>query len=151
MAIAHVATEYMSSDFLPKDPNQARYRSLRTELAVEENSDLLGSGPALFPHLSPFAQEVSVGTQISCFAPTNFSWRQAANVDSYFWAVVHTHSSSTETRKITLGVWDYTSTTKLFAFIIYFYLMSMTAKRVTTGPNADKGTAANLEMLMYYG
>lgn len=61
MAIAHVATEYMSSDFLPKDPNQARYRSLRTELAVEENSDLLGSGPALFPHLSPFAQEVSVG------------------------------------------------------------------------------------------
>ena len=30
----------------------------------------------------------STGTQISCFAPTNFSWRQAAYVDSYCWAAV---------------------------------------------------------------
>ncbi|KAM9359619.1 pannexin-1-like [Symphorus nematophorus] len=57
MAIAHVATEYVFSDFLLKDPNQ----------------------------------DPSFSTQISCFAPTNFSWRQAAYVDSYCWAAVHTH------------------------------------------------------------
>lgn len=52
-----------------------------------------------------------------------------------------------------LGYWDWTSTstTKLSAFLIYCYLMSMTAKSVTTGPNVDKGTAANSENLMYYG
>ncbi|KAJ8347828.1 hypothetical protein SKAU_G00264170 [Synaphobranchus kaupii] len=32
--------------------------------------------------------EVSVGTQITCFSPTNFSWRQAAYVDSFCWAAV---------------------------------------------------------------
>ncbi|XP_041641744.1 pannexin-1-like isoform X2 [Cheilinus undulatus] len=34
------------------------------------------------------------GTQISCFAPTNFSWRQAAYVDSFCWAAVQQQSDS---------------------------------------------------------
>ena len=29
-----------------------------------------------------------LGTQISCFSPSSFSWRQAAFVDSYCWAAV---------------------------------------------------------------
>ncbi|XP_061683426.1 pannexin-1-like [Syngnathoides biaculeatus] len=91
MAIAHVATEYVFSDFLLKDPNQARYRSVRTELAVDKMVTCVAVGlPLLFISLA-FAQEVSVGTQISCFAPSNFSWRQAAYVDSFCWASVHTH------------------------------------------------------------
>ncbi|CAN9493028.1 unnamed protein product [Ophioblennius macclurei] len=92
MAIAHVATEYVFSDFLLKDPTQARYRSVRTELAVDKVVTCVAVGlPLLFISLA-FAQEVSVGSQISCFAPTNFSWRQAAYVDSYCWAAVHTHT-----------------------------------------------------------
>lgn len=39
-------------------------------------------------HVSMFLS----GTQISCFAPTNFSWRQAAYVDSFCWAAVHTQT-----------------------------------------------------------
>lgn len=35
-----------------------------------------------------------VGTQISCFAPTNFSWRQAAYVDSFCWAAVQQQADS---------------------------------------------------------
>ncbi|XP_033948497.1 pannexin-1-like isoform X2 [Pseudochaenichthys georgianus] len=31
---------------------------------------------------------MEMGTQISCFAPTNFSWRQAAYVDSFCWAAL---------------------------------------------------------------
>ncbi|XP_042342957.1 pannexin-1-like [Plectropomus leopardus] len=92
MAIAHVATEYVFSDFLLKDPNQARYRSVRTELVVDKMVTCVAVGLPLLLISLAFAQEVSVGTQISCFAPTNFSWRQAAYVDSYCWASVHTHT-----------------------------------------------------------
>ncbi|XP_023252947.1 pannexin-1-like isoform X1 [Seriola lalandi dorsalis] len=92
MAIAHVATEYVFSDFLLKEPNQARYRGVRTELAVDKMVTCVAVGLPLLLISLAFAQEVSVGTQISCFAPTNFSWRQAAYVDSYCWAAVHTHT-----------------------------------------------------------
>ncbi|XP_028275142.1 pannexin-1-like [Parambassis ranga] len=92
MAIAHVATEYVFSDFLLKDPTQARYRSVRAELAVDKMVTCVAVGLPLLLISLAFAQEVSVGTQISCFSPTNFSWRQAAYVDSYCWAAVNTHT-----------------------------------------------------------
>ncbi|XP_058490577.1 pannexin-1-like isoform X2 [Solea solea] len=92
MAIAHVATEYVFSDFLLKEQNQARYRSVRTELALDKMVTCVAVGLPLLLISLAFAQEVSVGTQISCFAPTNFSWRQAAYVDSFCWASVHTHT-----------------------------------------------------------
>ncbi|KAM4627938.1 pannexin-1-like [Polymixia lowei] len=92
MAIAHVATEYVFSDFLLKDPSQSRYRNIRTELAVDKMVTCVAVGLPLLLISLAFAQEVSVGTQISCFAPSNFSWRQAAYVDSFCWASVHTHT-----------------------------------------------------------
>lgn len=92
MAIAHVATEYVFSDFLLKEPSQARYRSVRTELAVDKMVTCVAVGLPLLLISLAFAQEVSVGTQISCFSPSNFSWRQAMYVDSYCWAAVHTHT-----------------------------------------------------------
>ncbi|TNN77791.1 Pannexin-1 [Liparis tanakae] len=92
MAIAHVATEYVFSDFLLKDPNQAQYRNVRTELALDKMVTCVAVGLPLLLISLAFAQEVSVGTQISCFAPSNFSWRQASYVDSYCWASVHTHT-----------------------------------------------------------
>ncbi|XP_041850723.1 pannexin-1-like [Melanotaenia boesemani] len=94
MAIAHVATEYVFSDFLLKEPNPARIRSVRTELALDKMVTCVAVGLPLLLISLAFAQEVSVGTQISCFSPTNFSWRQAVYVDSYCWAAVHTHSLS---------------------------------------------------------
>ncbi|KAK9521336.1 hypothetical protein VZT92_021153 [Zoarces viviparus] len=92
MAIAHVATEYVFSDFLLKDPSNARYRNVRTELALDKMVTCVAVGLPLLLISLAFAQEVSVGTQMSCFAPSNFSWRQAAYVDSYCWASVHTHT-----------------------------------------------------------
>ena len=61
MAIAHVATEYVFSDFLLKDPNQARYRSVRTELAVDKMVTCVAVGLPLLLISLAFAQEVSVG------------------------------------------------------------------------------------------
>ncbi|XP_068173456.1 pannexin-1-like [Antennarius striatus] len=92
MAIAHVATEYVFSDFLLRDPTQARYRSVRTELAVDKIVTCVAVGLPLLLISLAFAQEVSVGTQISCFPPSNFSWKQGSYVDSYCWASVHTHT-----------------------------------------------------------
>ncbi|CAB1426068.1 unnamed protein product [Pleuronectes platessa] len=95
MAIAHVATEYMFSDFLLKDQStEAKYKGLRAELAVDKIVTVLVVGLPLFLISLAFAQEVSVGTQISCFAPTNFSWRQAAYVDSFCWAAVQQQADS---------------------------------------------------------
>ncbi|XP_038549592.1 pannexin-1-like [Micropterus salmoides] len=92
MAIASVATEYVFSDFLLKEQNQARYKNIRTELAVDKIVTCVAVGLPLLLISLAFAQEVSVGAQISCFAPTTFSWRQAAYVDSFCWADVHTHN-----------------------------------------------------------
>ncbi|KAG7255678.1 hypothetical protein CRUP_009326 [Coryphaenoides rupestris] len=47
MAIAHVATEYVFSDFLLKDPSQVRYRNIRTELAA----DKMVTCVAFFPYI----------------------------------------------------------------------------------------------------
>uniref|UniRef100_A0A3Q3W5V3 Pannexin n=1 Tax=Mola mola TaxID=94237 RepID=A0A3Q3W5V3_MOLML len=94
MAIAHVATEYVFSDFLLKDPTEAKYKGVRLELAVDKIVTFLAVGLPLFLISLAFAQEVSVGTQISCFPPTNFSWRQAAYVDSFCWAAVQQQAES---------------------------------------------------------
>ncbi|XP_070685629.1 pannexin-1-like [Pempheris klunzingeri] len=112
MAIAHVATEYVFSDFLLKEPNQARYRNIRTELAVDKMVTCVAVGLPLLLISLAFAQEVSVGTQISCFAPSNFTWRQAAYVDSYCWAAVHTH---------TLPLWLH----KFFPYILLLVAVMM--------------------------
>ncbi|XP_041919445.1 pannexin-1-like isoform X1 [Alosa sapidissima] len=89
MAIAHVATEYVFSDFLLKEsPEAARYKGIRLELTLDKMVTCIAVGLPLVLISLAFAQEVSVGTQISCFSPSNFSWRQAAYVDAYCWAAV---------------------------------------------------------------
>ncbi|XP_036381491.1 pannexin-1-like [Megalops cyprinoides] len=88
MAIAHVATEYVFSDFLLKEPSESKYKGVRLELAVDKLVTFIAVGLPLLLISLAFAQEVSVGTQITCFSPTNFSWRQAAYVDSFCWAAV---------------------------------------------------------------
>ncbi|XP_028265101.1 pannexin-1-like [Parambassis ranga] len=94
MAIAHVATEYVFSDFLLKDPKETKYKGVRLELAVDKIVTFLAAGLPLFLISLAFAQEVSVGTQISCFAPITFSLRQAAYMDSFCWAAVQQQADS---------------------------------------------------------
>lgn len=61
MAIAHVATEYVFSDFLLKEKNQTRYRNVRTELALDKIVTYVAVGLPLLLISLAFAQEVSVG------------------------------------------------------------------------------------------
>ncbi|KAM9321453.1 pannexin-1 [Gastrophryne carolinensis] len=98
MAIAHIATEYVFSDFLLKDPPESKYKGLRLELAVDKIVSCIAVGLPLLLISLAFAQEITLGAQISCFAPGSFSWRQAAYVDSFCWAAVQqkhlSHSDS---------------------------------------------------------
>lgn len=88
MAIAHLATEYVFSDFLLKEPSEPKFKGLRLELAVDKMVTYIAAGLPLLLISLAYAQEISIGTQISCFSPSSFSWRQAAFVDSYCWAAV---------------------------------------------------------------
>ncbi|XP_070281951.1 pannexin-1 [Myotis yumanensis] len=88
MAIAHLATEYVFSDFLLKEPSESKFKGLRLELAVDKMVTYIAVGLPLLLISLAYAQEISIGTQISCFSPSSFSWRQAAFVDSYCWAAV---------------------------------------------------------------
>ncbi|XP_026068515.1 pannexin-1-like [Carassius auratus] len=93
MAIARVATEYVFSDFLLKEQSDSKYKGLRLELATDKLVTFIAVGLPLLLISLAFAQEVSVGTQITCFPPTNFTLRQAAYVDSFCWAAVEHHPS----------------------------------------------------------
>lgn len=93
MAIAHLATEYVFSDFLLKEPFEPKFKGLRLELAVDKMVTCIAVGLPLLLISLAFAQEISIGTQISCFSPSSFSWRQAAFVDSYCWAAVQQKES----------------------------------------------------------
>lgn len=68
MAIAHVATEYVFSDFLLKDPTEAKYKGVRLELAVDKIVTFLAVGLPLFLISLAFAQEVSVGELLNLSA-----------------------------------------------------------------------------------
>lgn len=68
MAIAHLATEYVFSDFLLKDPTEAKYKGLRLELAVDKIVTFLTVGLPLFLISLAFAQEVSVGELLNLWA-----------------------------------------------------------------------------------
>ncbi|XP_007189872.2 pannexin-1 isoform X1 [Balaenoptera acutorostrata] len=93
MAIAHLATEYVFSDFLLKEPSEPKFKGLRLELAVDKMVTCISVGLPLLLISLAFAQEISIGTQISCFSPSSFSWRQASFVDSYCWAAVQQKDS----------------------------------------------------------
>lgn len=62
MAIAHIATEYVFSDFLLKEPApESKYKGLRLELAVDKLVTCLAVGLPLLLISLAFAQEISIG------------------------------------------------------------------------------------------
>ncbi|XP_058519718.1 pannexin-1 [Ochotona princeps] len=116
MAIAHLATEYVFSDFLLKEPAEPKFKGLRLELAVDKMVTCIAVGLPLLLISLAFAQEISIGTQISCFSPSNFSWRQAAFVDSYCWAAVQ-QKDSLQSNSGNLPLWLH----KFFPYILLLF------------------------------
>ena len=61
MAIAHLATEYVFSDFLLKEPSEPKFKGLRLELAVDKMVTCIAVGLPLLLISLAFAQEISIG------------------------------------------------------------------------------------------
>ncbi|XP_008821339.2 pannexin-1 [Nannospalax galili] len=116
MAIAHLATEYVFSDFLLKEPTEPKFKGLRLELAVDKMVTCIAVGLPLLLISLAFAQEISIGTQLSCFSPSSFSWRQASFVDSYCWAAVQ-QKSSLQSEAGNLPLWLH----KFFPYILLLF------------------------------
>ncbi|XP_032878304.1 pannexin-1 isoform X1 [Amblyraja radiata] len=102
MAITHAAAEYVFNDFLLKEPADSKLKAVRLELAVDKLVTLMSAGLPLLLISLAFAQEISIGTQISCFSPSSFSWRQAAYVDAYCWASLNRPSPKTDLEQLPL-------------------------------------------------
>uniref|UniRef100_H3CL66 Pannexin n=1 Tax=Tetraodon nigroviridis TaxID=99883 RepID=H3CL66_TETNG len=79
--------------FLLRGPVETKYAGVRLELPWDKMVTFTVGLPLFLISLS-FAQEVSVGSQITCFAPQNFSQKQAAYVDSFCWAAVQHEQSA---------------------------------------------------------
>ncbi|EMP29626.1 Pannexin-3 [Chelonia mydas] len=90
MSIARTAAEYMLSDALLPDPNGSRAKGLRLELPSDRVVKFVTVGLPLFLVSLAFAREFSMGTQISCFSPANFTGKQSAYVDTSCWdSLIH--------------------------------------------------------------
>lgn len=61
MAIAHLATEYVFSDFLLKEPSEPKFKGLRLELAVDKMVTYIAVGLPLLLISLAYAQEISIG------------------------------------------------------------------------------------------
>ncbi|KAH0507512.1 Pannexin-1 [Microtus ochrogaster] len=72
MAIAHLATEYVFSDFLLKEPTEPKFKGLRLELAVDKMVTCIAVGLPLLLISLAFAQEISIegGLSGAFFSPS---------------------------------------------------------------------------------
>uniref|UniRef100_A0A8C9U5K1 Pannexin n=1 Tax=Scleropages formosus TaxID=113540 RepID=A0A8C9U5K1_SCLFO len=86
MSIANTAAQAMLSDALLRDgPVDSRIRSLELELPLDKVIKFVSVGLPLLLVSMAFAREITIGPQISCFPPTNFTAKQAGYVDTYCW------------------------------------------------------------------
>nr|XP_046267429.1 homeobox protein PKNOX2 [Scatophagus argus] len=86
MSIAKAAAKAMLSDALLQDsPGINRINHLELELPLDKVIKFVSVGLPLMLVCMAFAREISLGPQISCFPPSNFTIKQASYVDTYCW------------------------------------------------------------------
>lgn len=86
MSIAKIAAHAMLHDaLLPEHPGINRVAHLELELPLDKVIKYVSVGLPLMLVCMAFAREISLGPQISCFPPSNFTIKQAGYVDTYCW------------------------------------------------------------------
>uniref|UniRef100_A0A7N6BAY0 Pannexin n=1 Tax=Anabas testudineus TaxID=64144 RepID=A0A7N6BAY0_ANATE len=86
MSIAQSAAKAMLSDALLQDSSGInRINHLELELPLDKVIKFVSVGLPLMLVCMAFAREISLGPQISCFPPSNFTIKQAGYVDTYCW------------------------------------------------------------------
>ncbi|XP_073672083.1 homeobox protein PKNOX2 [Paramisgurnus dabryanus] len=94
MSIANTAAQAMLSDALLRDSNGDRH--LELDLPLDKVIKFVSVGLPLLLVSMAFAREISIGPQISCFPPNNFTAKQAAYVDTYCWDSLMHHEFDTD-------------------------------------------------------
>lgn len=97
MSIAQAAAKAMLSDALLRDDSGLhRIRHLELELPLDKVIKFVSVGLPLMLVCLAFAREISLGPQISCFPPSNFTVKQAGYVDTYCWDSLMHHEFDTD-------------------------------------------------------
>ncbi|TRY94104.1 hypothetical protein DNTS_033697 [Danionella cerebrum] len=97
MSIASTAAQAMLSDALLKESNgDNRIQHLELDLPLDKVIKFISVGLPLLLVSMAFAREISMGPQISCFPPSNFTMKQAMYVDTYCWDSLMHHEFDTD-------------------------------------------------------
>ncbi|XP_030648658.1 pannexin-3 isoform X2 [Chanos chanos] len=122
MSIANTAAQAMLSDALLTDSNwHHRIRHLELELPLDKVIKFVSVGLPLLLVSVAFAREVSIGPQISCFPPSNFTVKQAAYVDTYCWDSLMHHEFDTDGNFDERSLWVH----KMFPYSLLIMAMMM--------------------------
>ncbi|XP_075046510.1 pannexin-3 [Mixophyes fleayi] len=120
MSIAHRAAEYMLSDALLPDSPPSK-KGLRLELPLDRIIKLISVGlPLLLVSLS-FARELSSGSQIICFPPSNFTDKQVQYVDKHCWQSLTHHDFTSDKGPFIRSLWIH----KVFPFTLMIVAIAM--------------------------
>ncbi|XP_051973005.1 pannexin-3-like isoform X2 [Xyrauchen texanus] len=122
MSIASTAAQAMLSDALLRDSNvDNRIRHLELDLPLDKVIKFVSVGLPLLLVSMAFAREISIGPQISCFPPNNFTAKQGAYVDSYCWDSLMHHEFDTDGNFEERSLWVH----KMFPYSLLFMAMMM--------------------------
>ncbi|XP_028321975.1 pannexin-3 isoform X2 [Gouania willdenowi] len=106
MSIAKAAAKAMLSDALLQDgPQLHRINHLELELPLDRVIKYVSVGLPLLLVSMAFAREISLGPQISCFPPSNFSMKQASYVDTYCWDSLMHHEFDSDGHSEERSLW----------------------------------------------
>ncbi|XP_067253909.1 pannexin-3 [Chanodichthys erythropterus] len=122
MSIANTAAQAMLSDALLRDSNgDNRIRHLELDLPLDKVIKFISVGLPLLLVSMAFAREISIGPQISCFPPNNFTVKQAAYVDTYCWDSLMHHEFDTDGNFEERSLWVH----KMFPYSLLVMAMMM--------------------------
>ncbi|XP_052423308.1 homeobox protein PKNOX2 isoform X3 [Carassius gibelio] len=122
MSIANTAAQAMLSDALLRDSNgDNRIRYLELDLPLDKVIKFISVGLPLLLVSMAFAREISIGPQISCFPPNNFTVKQAAYVDTYCWDSLMHHEFDTDGNLEERSLWVH----KMFPYSLLVMAMMM--------------------------
>ncbi|KAK3550360.1 hypothetical protein QTP86_025137, partial [Hemibagrus guttatus] len=122
MSIAKTAAQAVLSDALLQNNNvDNRIRHLELELPLDKFIKFVSVGLPLMLVSLAFAREISVGSQVSCFPPSNFTVKQAAYVDTYCWDSLMHHEFDENGNSEERSLWVH----KMFPYSLLIIAMMM--------------------------
>ncbi|XP_023197540.1 pannexin-3 isoform X2 [Xiphophorus maculatus] len=134
MSIAQAAAKAMLSDALLQDSSGIyRINHLELELPLDKVIKYVSVGLPLMLVCMAFAREISLGPQISCFPPSNFTVKQADYVDTYCWDSLMHHEFDGDGNFEERSLWVHKMFPySLLAMAILMYLPALIWRQLVT-------------------